>query len=224
MNRLQRLTALISFLQSNSFSGVKEIRERFQISERTVYRDIKSLNASGIPIAFEQTKGYYIMSTYYLPPLSLTLEEAKSFVFMEQLAKKYADADMFKNYSNALDKIKISLKPNQIKSIEALQNYIKVHINSNYIPKYLQRIEEAISKKIILDLVYVDQKNIKTFRSIEPIGITFYNQMWHLIAFCQLRDDYRDFSIDRIEKIAPTNQTIKNKRFSLEDYINHIKK
>lgn len=89
MKRLERLTAMLSLLQSRKYTGLTEMVSRFQVSERTIFRDFKALQAAGVPLCFEDNKGYSIIGRHFLSPLSFTLNEAKSFVFADQLAKKY---------------------------------------------------------------------------------------------------------------------------------------
>lgn len=224
MKRLERLTALLSFLQSRRFTSIREIEDRFQISQRTIYRDLNSLDESGVPISFEKNKGYFILGRHFLPPLSLTVEEAKSFVFVEQLAKKYTDEQVFKNFSSALEKIKNKLKYSQLTDMETMAPRILAYIDDDYTPKYLHLVEQACSAKKVLSIDYQDIKKNRTTRVIEPIGMTFYSQNWHIIAFCRLRNDYRDFVLPRIDKIQILNEYIQENRLTLLEYINEIER
>ena len=222
MKRLHRLTALLSFLQSKSFTKLEEIEARFQISQRTIYRDLQALIESGVPILFEKNQGYYLVERHFLAPMSFTLEEAKSFIFVEQLAKKYTDNNTFAHFSNALEKVKNRLKAHQLENVEVLEKSITVYIDERYKQKHLQLVEEACSSRKIIKIAYKDLKNNKTQRTIEPIGMTFYSQNWHVIAFCRLRNDYRDFVLSRIDKIEVTKETMLKKRLNLNEYINKL--
>ncbi|MEO9484000.1 MAG: YafY family protein [Ekhidna sp.] len=222
MKRLERLTSLLSFLQSRRFSNIQEIEHKFQISERTIYRDLKALDEAGVPISFDRDNGYFILEGYFLPPLAFTLEEAKSFIFIEQLAEKYTDEETYRNFSSALEKIKNKFKDHLLQDIELLQSSVKAYIDKDYTPKYLQIVEQAVSHKNVLKITYQDANGNKSKRIIEPIGITFYSQTWHIIAFCQLRNDYRDFSISRVSEIQNTNEFIQEDRLDLADYIKKI--
>jgi predicted DNA-binding transcriptional regulator YafY len=224
VKRLERLTSLLSFLQSKRFIGIQDIETRFQVSERTIYRDIRSLQEAGVPISYEKNKGYFILDRYYLPPLAFTIEEAKSFIFVEQVAKKYIDDEIFKEFSSALEKIKNKLRTYQLDGIETIEPNVKAYINPNFTPRFLKLIEEACSHKKVMQIKYKDIMGNPSEREVEPIGITFYSQVWHLIAYCRLRNDYRDFSLSRIIEISETNETMTEKRLNLSEYIQKIDK
>ena len=219
MKRLERLTALLSFLQSKRYTFISEIENKFGVSERTAYRDLRALEESGVPIYFEKEKGYSILDRHFLPPLAFTLEEAKSFIFVGQLARKYTDEKTFQHFSSALEKIKNKLKDNQLADIEFLEENVSAYINPAYTPKYLHLAEKACSGKLVLKMKYQDIKGDVTERFIEPIGITFYSQSWHLIAYCRMREDYRDFSILRIQDLQETGEQYTQRHLSLHGYI-----
>ena len=222
MKRLERLTAILSLLQAKRFTSLATIRDRFSISERTVFRDLRSLEEAGVPIGFEKDKGYFILDRHFLGPLAFTIEEAKSFIFVEQLARKYTDETTFQHFSSALEKIKNKLKDQQLDDLEELQSRISAYINPKYENQYLHFAERACKKRQVLKITYIDAKGDKTIRQIEPIGLTFYSQNWHLIAYCQLREDYRDFSLARIQNLTISNQIFQRNHLSLKEYIEQL--
>ncbi len=222
MKRLERLTALLSLLQSRRHTPIGSIVERFQVSERTIYRDIKALDEAGVPISFEEGKGYFILDGHFIPPLSFTLEEAKSFIFVEQLARKYTDPPTFNHFSSALEKIKNKLKDHQLEGMEQLESSVRAYIDDDYTPQYLSVIEQACSEQRVIRIQYKDLRGITTERTIEPIGITFYSQTWHVIAFCRLRNDYRDFVLLRIESLHLTPDVITEPRLTLSEYVQKL--
>lgn len=222
MKRIERLTSLLSFLQSRRFSRIDEIVNRFQTSERTIYRDLRSLDEAGVPISFQKDNGYFILEGHFLPPLSLTKEEAKSFVFLEQLAKKYTDQETCQHFSSALEKIKNKIKTHDLADIEHLESNVKAYIQESELPNFIQHVESAISAKQALSITYADAAGKVSERIVEPIGMTFYSQTWHLIAYCQMRNDYRDFSLSRIQSIQSTNQAVDPSRLDLEGYIKKL--
>ncbi len=219
MKRLERLTALLSLLQSRRFTSIDKIEEKFRISERTAFRDIRALEESGVPISFEKGKGYFVLGGHFLSPLSFTIEEAKSFIFMEQLAHKYTDQETFQQFSSALEKIKNKLRDSQLTDLENMETRVQAYINPAYQAQHLSLIEQACDQQHILHIQYQDIKGKKTERQIEPIGITFYSQAWHVIAYCQLRDAYRDFSLQRILELRNTGKNITRTHLTLAEYI-----
>lgn len=223
MKRLERLTALLSILQSKRFTTVDAIGKKFGISERTVYRDLKSLDDAGVPIGFEKNKGYFILDRHFLPPLAFTPEEARSFVFVEELARKYTDPEIFAHFSGALEKIKSKLRDYQLDDVENLQANVKAYIDDDFTPKYLHLADRACHQKEVLLLTYRDNQGKESSREVEPIGLTFYSQSWHLIAYCRLRKDFRDFVLSRVQHLETTGELF-SPRISLEGYIKNLQK
>ena len=222
MKRLERLTAILSYLQSHSYTSIDQLQQKFEVSERTIFRDIRALEESGVPISFEKDKGYFVSDRHFLPPLAFTLEEAKSLIFVEQLARKYTDAPTFNHFANALEKIKNKLKDYQLTDVEQLESKVLAYIDEQQTPRYLAVVEAACSQKQVLDITYQDIRGHLTHRLVEPIGITFYSQAWHLIAFCRLRNDYRDFSLARVLELHPTHEHFTRSHLTLPAYIQKI--
>ena len=101
MNRIDRLFGILTLLQSKKFVSAEAIAERFSISIRTVYRDVKALSEGGIPVSFETGRGYFIVQGYFLPPVSFTSEEANALQLMETMVKGFADKSIYTHYSSA---------------------------------------------------------------------------------------------------------------------------
>lgn len=222
MKRIERLTAILSYLQSRRYTSISELQEKFDVSERTLYRDLRSLEEAGTPIAFEKDRGYYILGGHFLPPLSFSMEEAKSFIFVEQLARKYIDADTYQHLSTALQKIKHKLGEEQLESWEDLEEKVGVYVGEHQSATYLPLVEKACSHRYVVKLLYQDFLGRETERTVEPIGITFYSQTWHLIAYCQLREAYRDFSLARIQELHLTSDIFEDNRLTLGEYIKQL--
>ena len=151
MNRIDRLFGMLTLLQSKKFVPAEKIAEKFKISVRTVYRDIKALGESGIPISFEQHKGYFVVQGYFLPPVSFSTEEANAFLLMEAIVSGFADKSIQIHYSNGLNKIKSVLRSSQKDTIDTLSDNIKLQVpesvRNNF--EYLSIIQNSISSKTI---------------------------------------------------------------------------
>ncbi len=218
MNRIDRLAAILIQLQSKRVVTAKEIASRFQISIRTVYRDIRALEEAGIPLGSEAGKGYYIVEGYHLPPVMFTKNEAESLLFAGKLVERFSDREIKNNFDSSLYKIKSILKNSEKDHLENLHSRIKVSpqpfgSNEKY-PNILFKIQSLLEKRRVIDLEYYSSYNNKsTTRKVEPLGLYFYGSNWHLIAFCRLRDDYRDFRISRIYGINDLDE-----KFSVENH------
>ena len=226
MNRFDRLTSILIQLQSKRIVKAKEIAERFNISLRTVYRDIRSLESAGVPIGSEPGVGYYLVPGYSLPPVMFTDEEANALLLGGKLIEKMSDQSISKKFKSAMYKIKSVLNSSSKDNLDLLDDSIKV---SDAFAKpqntHILNIQKAISqqKKIILDYFSFYSEE-KTRRTVDPIGLYYYSNAWHLIAFCNLRNDYRDFKIERIKKIITSEKSFSvNNHSTLDEYIKMIR-
>ncbi|HEY1115520.1 MAG TPA: YafY family protein [Chitinophagaceae bacterium] len=225
MNRIDRLFGILTLLQSKKYVTAEAIAERFSISVRTVYRDIKALLEQGVPVSFEQHRGYFIVQGYFVPPVSFTSEEANALLLMESLVEGFADRSISQHYSSALSKIKAVLRSPQKESLEVLDNNIKLQLPACFIndTDYLSLLQSAISGKTIVELEYKNNKSEVSKRLVEPIGLVFYAFSWHLIGWCHLRGDYRDFKLVRILKVKSTGAPfMKKDHLQLGDYMKQL--
>jgi len=222
MNRIDRLLGILTFLQSKKYVPAEKIAEKFKISVRTVYRDIKALCEQGIPISFEQHRGYFVVQGYFLPPVSFSSEEANALLLMEGLVNSFADKSIKTHYSNLLNKVKAVLRSSQKEKIELLDNKIKLQLPACVIHdfEYLTPLQNAITSRTQVELDYKNTKEEVSKRLVEPIGLVFYAFNWHLIAWCHMRNDYRDFKVTRILKVASNGYPFKKAdHIELNDYM-----
>jgi len=230
MNRIDRVTAILIHLQSRRVVKAQDIAERFNISLRTVYRDVRTLEEAGIPLVGEAGVGYSIMDGYRLPPVMFTQEEAIAFLTAEKLVEKLTDESTKESYTSAMYKIRSVLRSAEKEYIEHMDDHIEV-IGNAYLPKDLnmanplQSILKSISCKRVLTIDYfANHSQEQTKRNIEPVGVFYLGSYWHLIAFCQLRNDYRDFRTDRISRIEATDLPFRKTHPSLKTYLKQISK
>lgn len=224
MNRFDRITAILIQLQSRKIVKAQDLAERFEISLRTVYRDINSLAEAGVPIIGEAGVGYSIMDGYRLPPVMFTKEEARTFITAEKLMEKFTDLSTQSHYQSAMYKIKAVLRSTEKSMVENLENHIEVRHsprafhqpNSNTLDVLLKSISERkIAKILYVALSAPDPVE----RVIEPVGVYHENNYWYTIAFCHLRNDYRNFRSDRILHCDITDRTFTHKHAPLKDFM-----
>ncbi|WP_435352680.1 helix-turn-helix transcriptional regulator [Emticicia sp. SJ17W-69] len=221
MNRIDRLMAIVTTLQSKKYVTAEHIAEKYKISVRTVYRDIKALGELGIPIGFENNKGYCVVQGYFLPPVSFSMDEANALLLMESATHGFSDKSIRKNYSSALNKIKSVLRTKEKENIEILSETIRMQVperlNNDF--EYLSVLQNVITSKTIIEIGYTNNKEEVSKRHLEAIGLVFYAFSWHLIAWCHARQDYRDFKLSRIIYINRTDKPFqKNDHIKLNDY------
>jgi predicted DNA-binding transcriptional regulator YafY len=227
MNRIDRLFGILTLLQSKKFVTAGFIADKFEISVRTVYRDIKSLAELGIPVSFEQPKGYFVVQGFFLPPLSLTIDEANALILMTSLSEKFADKSITKYCNSALIKLKAVLRYSDKDKAELISLNTSIWSPSDEQPdnEYLSTIQKAIANKTILEIEYTNNQNQFSKRELEPIGLAYYSNQWHLIAWCWKRKEYRDFKIKMISKLRDTFEAFKKTdHHTLNEYIKELQK
>lgn len=207
MNRIDRLFGILTLLQSRKYVTGEKISEKFNISVRTVYRDVKALCEQGIPVSFEPHRGYFITQGFFLPPVSFTSDEANALLLIESIVNGFTDRSIQTHYATALNKVKAVLPHAQKEKLESLNSTIKSQLPDCFKNDfdYLSTLQQIISIKNIIVLDYLNNKKETSKREVEPIGLVFYAMSWHLIAWCHKRNNYRDFKVSRILKISCTD-------------------
>lgn len=222
MNRIDRLFGILTLLQSRRYTSAEQVAEQFGISIRTVYRDIRALGEQGVPVSFEPHKGYFVVQGYFLPPVTFSTEEANALLLMETMVQGFADRSISKHYSSALQKVKAVLKGKQKEQVESMSNHIRLQLPACMTNEfeYLSVLQQAIASKTMVELDYQNNKAEVSRRLAEPVGLVFYAFSWHVIAWCHLRHDYRDFKVSRILKLRPTPQPFsRTDHIALGDYM-----
>ncbi|WP_020528179.1 helix-turn-helix transcriptional regulator [Flexithrix dorotheae] len=224
--RLIRLTAIITQLQSKRIVTAKEIAEKHQVSIRTVYRDIRTLEESGIPIVTEEGKGYAIMEGYKLPPVMFTEEEANALLTAEHLILKNNDKSLADQFQNAITKIKSILRISQINKADILAQRIQIRDNRNNekSSKYLIQLQSHIANFQVVQIEYYSLDYQRSERNIEPFALYTTNNNWILIAFCRKRNDFRAFRLDRIQQLSPSGEHFEPHKITLEQYFEECRK
>lgn len=226
MNRFDRITAILIQLQSKKVVTAQEISDRFGVSLRTTYRDIRSLEEAGVPIVSEAGIGYSIMDGYRLPPVIFSRDEALSFVTAEKLMDHFSDHTSKKNFQSALFKVKAVLRSSEKESIARVDDKIAILHNSS-IPddkkSPLIFVMTGIESQCCISIEYLANHSLeKSQRLVEPVGVFHSGQHWHMIAFCRLRKDYRDFRLDRVQNISNTSEKFEKNHPDLKSFLNKI--
>jgi len=221
--RFDRIVAILIQLQSKKIVKAQDLADRFQVSLRTIYRDIRTLEASGVPILSEAGSGYSIMEGYRLPPVMFTREEASSFVAAEKLMQQLADRNLGSSFRSAMYKVKSVLRSKEKDWISMLETQIAVHpaqsmFNEN-VPDALELIMSSIAEQKQLSLYYhAFGAEEPTERMIEPVGLFHENNFWYVLGYCHLRGDYRQFRADRIQGIRRSDLPFTRKHGPMEQY------
>ncbi len=226
MNRIDRLTAILIHLQSKRVVKAQELADRFELSLRTIYRDIRALEEAGVPIGAEAGIGYFLTG-YQLPPVMFSNAEASALLVGGKILAQMTDESVRTPYESALFKIKAVLSRTEKDHLEELAGQIEIIKPMHprpYSDQLLYAIQGALVRGHRLTIEYrAGYSDRQTQRTIEPIGLCHYGVGWHLIAYCRLRHDYRDFRVDRIQQLSELNESFsRQSRLSLHDYLNRL--
>ena len=225
MNRIDRISAILIQLQSRRVVKAQSIAERFDVSLRTVYRDIRTLEEAGVPIIGEAGMGYSLADGYRLPPIAFTIEEATAFITAEKLVETLTDEVNGSNYKSAMYKVRAVLRNADKDYLAGMDSRIEVikakrppHMQTDLNP--LQLILKAIALKKVISLKYFSYyRQQHSQRCVEPVGVFYLDNYWHLIAWCKVKCDYRDFRFDRMLNVQLTDEGITTQHPTLKDYL-----
>lgn len=221
MNKFDRVISILIILQSKKITKASSIAQKFEISLRTVYRDIKTLKTAGIPIIGDTGIGYSILEGYKMPPILFNEKEAMALLTAEKLIGQVTDKETETFYLSAMTKIKAVLRSSEKDSLESLNE--SIHFSSRQQSEnknYLQTIFSNIAARKVLKIDYQKALNSPiSSRCVEPIGCYNNYNNWYLVAYCQLREGYRTFKVNRIEKLEVTEKTFDREHLSLNQYL-----
>lgn len=225
--RLSRLTAILLQLQAKRLLTAQYLADKFSVSKRTIYRDIKALEQAGVPVLTEEGKGYTLMEGYRLPPVMFSESEANALITAEQLVRKNKDASFVRQYTEAINKIKSVLKSNTKDKANLLSDRVLSGQNTENkrTSDSLSTLQLALTNYNLVTITYYSPDNNQTTeRTVEPFAIYTTQENWLLIAVCRLRKEYRAFRLDRIQGLAVQDQKFEPHKITFEEYINSVTK
>jgi predicted DNA-binding transcriptional regulator YafY len=218
--RLSRLTAILTQLQTKRLITATMLASKFNVTVRTIYRDIRALEKSGVPILTEDGKGYTLMEGYKIPPVMFTEGQANALILAEQLVLKNKDASFVKDYSEAIEKIKAVL----VYSIKDKANLLaertrfRQNINGERNSHNLSDLQYALTNFYVTQIEYTNGTNKVSSRLVEPFALLSTRENWLLVAWCRLRKEFRYFRLDRITKMQILNDKFTPHKLSLQQY------
>jgi len=218
--KIVRLVSILTELQAAKLLTATRLSEKFGVSTRTIYRDIKTLEQAGIPIITEDGKGYALMEGYRFPPVMLTESETNALVTAEKLITRNTDASFVKEYTEAITKIKAVLRYSVKDKADLLGNRVYFGVNEAKArtSNYLSEIQHALTHHLLMQINYEDEHKNITSRSVEPFALLHCDGNWILLALCRLRQDYRFFRLDRIQQLMTTSTYFTPHELTLMQY------
>jgi predicted DNA-binding transcriptional regulator YafY len=210
MNRTDRLLAIVLELQARGRQRAEDLAATFETSKRTIYRDVLALGEAGVPIVSIPGQGYSLMKGYFLPPLSFTTDEATMLLLGSDLMAQNFDAQYRAAAQSAGRKIEGVLPEKLRGEVHYLQNSIVFVARSLETPEsehrvlLLQQLRRAIVQRSTVRFCYQscyarEGHGEQTAREADPYGLVHFPNGWHLVAYCHLRQDIRNFRLDRMD-------------------------
>lgn len=223
--KFDRILNIYVQLQSRNWITAQQFANRYEVSVRTIYRDMKALENAGVPVYNEPGKGFALVDGYRIPPTIFTKEEAMSFAIAEKLVGKFADKKLSFDFSSALHKMKAILRTSEKENVALIEDqYVIFDSSSSENSEVLSVLLSCIVEKVQLEIFYQKPESDQAeMRLLEPIGIFYENDYWYFMAFCYLRNDYRQFRIDRVKQLTKTITLFKNEHQPLEYFLNRKK-
>ncbi|QMU66437.1 MAG: WYL domain-containing protein [Flavobacteriaceae bacterium] len=224
MSQLSRLISILTLLRSKRILTATELAKRYQVSVRTIYRDIRKLEEAGVPVISIEGRGYSLMDGYSVAPVQFTEKQANALITAQHLVNQTKDVSFVEDFNEALIKIKSVFRSSVQEKSELLHD--KILVLDNYFYDFetidsnaLSEIQLAITNFHYMEINYEKVDGSETsFRKIEPCAMYSIQNKWILIAWCHLRNDYRAFRIDKIQHFKILHEIFKDRKFDLQNY------
>lgn len=225
MQKSERLFHLLNLLRGRrTVVTAATLAEQLNVSERTIYRDIQSLILSGVPLEGEAGVGYRLQRHFELPPLMFDADEVEALLLGARMVRAWSDQQLAASANSALQKI-LAVLPCELRErdrqspllVPLLEEGQECTVNK-------QILRTAIAQQQQVQLLYTRADAVQSNRLIEPLGLVFWGKVWTLIAWCQLRHDYRMFRLDRINGLTVSEQQFEtNSHKSLNHYLQLVR-
>ena len=225
MRRAERLFQIVQWIRGRRLTRALWLATRLEVSLRTIYRDVAELQTQGVPIDGEAGVGYRMRAGFDLPPLMFTTQEAKALVASVRLAQPRLDTVLAREADSALAKILSVLPPAARAAAESMALYAPFGGPDEATRARLTTLREAIEARQVLAIDYVDLKEAASQRRVRPLGVFYWDTVWTLAAWCELRVGFRSFRVDRIADIVVLEEQFRDEAGkTLADLLRSLKR
>lgn len=219
MRRADRLFQILQYLRGGRLTTAAQLAEKLEVTPRTIYRDVAHLIGSGVPIEGEAGVGYLMRDGYDLPPLMFSHDEIVALVSGARILQTWGGTKMAAAAEEALVKIDAVLPP------DARQQVGQVTVHAMEGPEqrghwrdYLDRFEAAAEKHVRLEMNYADERGNQTLRVVRPLGVWFWGKVWTAVCWCELREAFRMFRLDRVSDLRELDHYRPEKGQTLREF------
>ncbi len=230
LNKTERLFALVLLLQNRPNMTSRDLAEHFAVSRRTIFRDLRTLGESGVPLTYAEDGGYEILDGYQLPPLMLSAREAATLLVGAEFTKLQPDASLRTDADAVAMKIR-SVLPDSVKGyIDSLQERTVLSpfhetqstrsATGDEQGLWFELSEATARQRVVKMTYYVASRDEETVREVDPLGLVYYADHWNLIAYDHLRETVRNFRLDQIRKLRTRFDTFERPAgFDLREFL-----
>ena len=224
MRRADRLFRIVNLLRQGRVVTATRLAEKLQVCERTIYRDVRDLQLNGTPIEGEPGIGYTLRRDFDLPPLMFTSKELTALVLGARLVQAWGGAESVVGAKAALDRIESVLPAELRDRLEAIQMYAPGFKMKAIERERLDLLHAACVERLPVSIAYCKEDGEASRRVVRPLGLYFWSGVWTLVAWCELRDGFRVFRVDRIgEEVVGEKPFTQKKGQRLADYLKTIR-
>jgi predicted DNA-binding transcriptional regulator YafY len=209
MRRADRLFQIVQFLRGGRLVTAAILGAKLEVSERTIYRDIADLQASGVPIDGAAGVGYIMRQGFDLPPLMFTRDEVTALVAGAKLVKAWGGLTMARAAEEALVKIAAVLPDVARSQLAQIQIHAPSYTLKDSTRENIDTAQSAVESRNVLTFAYADKNAAETSRTIHPLGLWFWGGQWTVVGWCLTRDAFRMFRLDRMSMLAKTGENFR---------------
>jgi predicted DNA-binding transcriptional regulator YafY len=221
MRRADRLFQLVQILRQSRLVTAQRIASQLEVSERTIYRDIRDLTLSGVPIRGEAGVGYALAHGFDMPPLMFTEEEIEALVFGVRVVQGYADPALARAADSVLAKVQMVL-PDKVRHQILTRSLLVPAMHPGKAAPHLGTLREALRTRRRLSFAYSDASGQETTRTVRPLAVAFWGKVWSLASWCEKRKDFRGFRLDRMRDVELAAVFVEEADKSLDAFIQHV--
>lgn len=206
MRRADRLFRIVQLLRSGRLVTARSLAQKLEVSERTIYRDVQELQLAGTPIEGEAGVGYTLRRDFDIPPLMFDRQEITALVFGARMVKAWGGTEMAEAANSALRKIEAVLPPDLRERIDQVLLYAPGYKVPQALRRTLDVLHRAATERRVLEIDYTREDSQISHRRVRPLGLYFWGEVWTLVGWCELRDNFRTFRADRMQSVSATEE------------------
>jgi predicted DNA-binding transcriptional regulator YafY len=220
MRRADRLFSIIQILRRRRLTTAQHLSRELEVSERTIYRDVADLVSSGVPIDGEAGVGYILRDGHDLPPLMFGAAEIEALVLGARIVAEWSDRELARAADDALAKIKAVLPDRLRDHLGQIALYAPDNHHREPLPSEFTDLRAALREQRKVQFAYRNGDGEITERTVRPLALLFYGAVWLMLGWCELRQDFRSFRLDRMTRIDITATRFRPERGkTLPDYV-----